>query len=63
MMASMMADLVEGSITPQVGNAITNAGGKLLKSVEMQMKYGTTVPGGNTKSLELVSNGSVSAKN
>ncbi len=54
MMAAMMADLVEGTITPQVGNAVTNAGGKLLKVVEMQMQYGTTLADGQTKQLTLV---------
>lgn len=36
-----MSDLIEGKITAAVGNAACNAGGKLLKVVEMQMKYGT----------------------
>lgn len=55
MMAAMMSDLVEGTITPQVGNAVTNAGGKLLKVVEMQMQYGTTCADGKSKNLTLVS--------
>ena len=33
-------------MTPQIGNATCNAGGKLLKVVEMQYKYGTQ--SGNT---------------
>ena len=40
LMSSLMSDLIEGRITPQVGNAVVNAGGKLLKVVEMQHKYG-----------------------
>ncbi len=40
MMAALMGDLVEGRIAPNIGNATCNAGGKLLKAVEMQHKYG-----------------------
>ena len=46
-MSSLMSDLVEGRITPNVGNAACNAGGKLLKVVEMKYKYGTEGNGGN----------------
>jgi hypothetical protein len=38
-MSAMMTDLLEGRISPAVGNAVCNAGGKLLKVVEMQHKY------------------------
>jgi hypothetical protein len=41
LMSAMMSDLAVGRLTPQVGNAMCNAGGKLLKVVEMQQKYGT----------------------
>lgn len=40
-MSALMSDLIEGAITPNVANATVNAGGKLLKVVEMQYKYGT----------------------
>jgi hypothetical protein len=40
-MSGLMSDLVEGKVTPQIGNAACNAGGKLLKAVEMQYKYGS----------------------
>lgn len=40
-MGALMTDLISGRVTPQVGNAMCNAGGKLLKVVEMQMKYGS----------------------
>lgn len=43
MMSALMSDLIEGRISPEVGNATCNAGGKLLKAVELQMKYGTPV--------------------
>jgi hypothetical protein len=46
-MSALMADLIEGRITPGVGNATCNAGGKLLKVVEMQAKYGQTGHGTN----------------
>lgn len=39
-MSAVMSDLVEGNITPQIANAACNAGGKLLKAVELQFKYG-----------------------
>jgi hypothetical protein len=35
-----MSDLIEGRVAPNVGNATSNAGGKLLKMIEMQFKYG-----------------------
>lgn len=41
-MSALMGDLIAGRITPQVGNATCNVGGKLLKIVEMQHRYGTT---------------------
>lgn len=44
-MSALMSDLIDGRVTPNVGNATCNAGGKLLKVVEMQYKYGTQGPG------------------
>lgn len=44
-MSAIMADVGAGRLTPQVGNAMVNAGGKLLKVVEMQLRYGTSGPG------------------
>lgn len=52
-MSALMGDLIAGRVTPQVGNATCNVGGKLLKIVEMQQRYGTAGPGGNPKSLML----------
>lgn len=51
MMSTLMADLAEDRISPSLGNAIANAGGKLLKVIEMQLKYGK--PSGNGKTLTL----------
>jgi hypothetical protein len=38
LMSALMSDLIEGNVTPSIGNAISNAGGKLLKVVELQCK-------------------------
>lgn len=40
-MSALMSDLIDGRVAPQVGNAACNAGGKLLRIVELQYKYGT----------------------
>ena len=50
LMSALMSDLIEGRVTPAIGNATCNAGGKLLKVVEMQFKYGTR--NGGAKSNE-----------
>jgi len=54
LMSSLMSDIIEGRVTPAIGNATVNAGGKLLKMVEMQLKYGTQKPGDSVKMIELV---------
>lgn len=48
-MSSLMTDLLEESITPNISNAVVNAGGKLLKVVEMQYKYGRAADNDPTK--------------
>jgi hypothetical protein len=45
MMSALMSDIIEGSVSPQVGNATVNAGSKLLKVVELQLKYGKPTDG------------------
>lgn len=40
MMSALMSDLAEGRIQATTANAMCNAGGKLLKVVEMQYRYG-----------------------
>ena len=50
-----MADVIEGNVSPGVANAACNAGGKLIKVVDMQIKYGTTSPGKPTKTINLLS--------
>jgi hypothetical protein len=57
LMSCLMSDLISGRITPNVGNATCNAGGKLLKVVEMEFKYGTRGPGTGKKTLLLAVGG------
>jgi hypothetical protein len=52
-MSALMSDLIEGKVTPQVGNACCNAGGKLLKMVELQHKYGNASEGKPDPKLKL----------
>lgn len=40
LMGALMGDLLEGSVSAEVGNATSKAGSNLLKAVEMQHKYG-----------------------
>ena len=55
LMSATISDLISGAITPQVGNAVCNAGGKLLKVVEMQYKWGSASDNGKArKELRLV---------
>lgn len=54
LMSALMSDVIENSISPGVANAAVNAGGKLLKVVELQLKYGTPATGnGGKKVLDL----------
>lgn len=53
MMSALMSDLIDGRVEPGVANAACNAGGKLLRVVELQMKFGTTPEGGSEKVLRL----------
>jgi hypothetical protein len=55
LMSSLMSDIISGRVTPAVGNAACNAGGKLLKIVEMQYKYGTQGGTAGPRVLHLVS--------
>ena len=52
-MSALMSDLISGAVAPNIGNAACNAGGKLLKAVEMQHKYGTMNQDGTGKVLKL----------
>jgi len=55
LMSALMSDLIDGRVTPNVGNATCNAGGKLLKVVEMQYKYGTKGQGQEKKLILAIS--------
>lgn len=54
MMSALMSDVIEGNVTPQVANATVNAGGKLLKVVELQLKYGKPNTDGTTRRMDLL---------
>lgn len=54
MMSALIADIAGGRVTPIEANAICNAGGKLLKVVELGFKYGSPSPDGSRR-LSLVS--------
>lgn len=51
-MSHLMSDVLSGNLPPSVCNAAVNAGGKLLKVVEMQNRYGQPSAGGS-KELSL----------
>lgn len=39
MMSALMSDVLLGRVSPQTASAAINAGGKLLKAAELQLKY------------------------
>jgi hypothetical protein len=43
-MSALISDVITGVISPGICNAAVNAGGKMLKAAEMQIKYGTAQP-------------------
>jgi hypothetical protein len=51
--AALIPDLLAGRVTPSVGNAVCNAGAKLLKIVEMQQRWGTQRTEGGARDLAL----------
>ena len=53
LMSGLMSDLISGKVTPNVGNATCNAGGKLLKVIEMEYKYGTDGTAGTKRTISL----------
>lgn len=54
-MSALMSDLIEGSLPPEVGNAVCNAGGKLLKVVEMRFRYAQQIKQAEHPDLTLAS--------
>lgn len=55
LMSALMSDLVAGRIPPNVGNATCNAGGKLLRVVELTYRYGVRPTKGSRRRLQLAS--------
>ena len=53
-MSALMSDIIACRVTPQVGNAVCNAGGKMLKVVELQMRYGSAKTPNGERTLQLV---------
>ena len=53
-MSHLISDIIARRVTPDISNAACNAGGKLLKVVEMQYKYGNPAERGGAI-LELAS--------
>jgi hypothetical protein len=47
LMSALMTDLLQGRVTAEVGNAVCNAGGKMLKAVEMSQRFGRPVDSTN----------------
>jgi hypothetical protein len=54
LMSALISDLASQRLAPNIANAMVNAGGKMLKCVEMQYKYGKTLDNGKTVPLALV---------
>jgi len=44
LMSALMSDVIEGRMAPNVANAACNAGGKLLRVIELEYKYGSAQP-------------------
>lgn len=54
-MSALMSDVLTGRQTPGVANAACNAGGKLLKVLELRHKYGTVdAQTGERKAIALI---------
>jgi len=54
LMSCLMSDIIDNRVSPSVANATVNAGGKLLKMVELEYKYGTIRAGDGKKSIDLL---------
>lgn len=49
----LISDIMSKRIKPEVGNAVCNAGGKMLKAVELQCQYGQPLADGTPNPLLL----------
>jgi hypothetical protein len=54
LMSALMTDVIDGSVSPQVANATVNAGGKLLKIVELQHRYGGATKSERKEAFRLI---------
>jgi hypothetical protein len=52
-MSLLMGDIVSGRIDPRTANAACNAGGKLLRVVELEHKIGRALASSSKRSLQL----------
>lgn len=50
-MTFLVGDLLTGRISPQIGNAAVNAMGKIIKTVEVQHRYGVETANGRVLAL------------
>lgn len=48
-----MSDIIEGKVSPEIANAVCNAGGKMLIVVRMEHKYASRAAAGEKHPLEL----------
>lgn len=53
-MSALMGDVIAGRVTPQIVNAVCNAGGKLLKVKEMELKFGNGAGGTGQREITFV---------
>ena len=51
--SGLIVDLAEQKMTASIANAMCNAGGKLLKMVELEIRYGQQVPGEGRRLLTI----------
>lgn len=52
-MSLLMGDVLAQRVSPQIANAVCNAGGKMLKAIEMEKRYGKG-DGAGDKTLPLI---------
>lgn len=53
-MGAIISDVIQGKIPPRVANAAVNAGGKMLRVVEMQLRHRPATMGDCQKSIPLM---------
>lgn len=58
-LSALMSDLAAGRVTSGAGNAMCNAAGKLLKTAELEQKYGTAQGGNGGKVISIADEAAV----